>query len=165
MPRGIRSNPAASPDEVRPPIRTRKRKGGTLADRYALSDEMMADLKARGMSAEWKRETVAGMGDPSYDVFMREQGWEPVPGERYPEYVAEGHTGPIRRDGLILMERPVELTQEAMEEEKAAARDAVRIKEQQLGNAGAGEFQRHRTDGSSTVNINRTMERGGMEID
>lgn len=163
--RTARSQPSASSEEIRPPVRERKRKGGTLVDRYALSQDMLDDIAARGMSVEWKRETVMGANDPSYDVFMREQGWEPIDGSRYPDFVAHDHKGPIRRDGMILMERPIELTKEAMGEERAAARDAVRIKEEQLGTARAGEFQRHRDDGSSTVRVNRTVERGGIEID
>lgn len=159
-----RSNPAADPDDVRPPIRERKRKGGQIADKFELPKDMIADFAARGMSVEWKRETTMGAEDPSYSVFLREQGWEPVESARYPKFVMAGQEGAIRRDGQVLMERPIELTQEAMAEDKAAAREAVAIKEQQLGQAGAGEFQRHRTDGSSTVQINRTIERG-IEID
>ena len=116
--------------------------GGTLVDKFALPSDMLADLKERGMSVEWKRETTIGQQDPSYDIFMREQGWEPIMGERYPEFVMEGQKGPIRRDGMILMERPIELTKEAQMEERNAAREAVSIKEQQLGVAGKGEFQR-----------------------
>lgn len=151
-------------EPVRSTVRERKRKGGTLVDKFALPEAMTAKFKENGMSVEWKREVVYGAHDPSYDVFMREQGWEPVDGKRFPEYVGTGHTGPIRRDGLILCERPIELTREAMREEREAARDAVRIKEEQLGEAPPGQLQRHRKDGSSTVQVSRTIERG-MEIE
>jgi hypothetical protein len=156
---------AARTEPVRTGPRQRTRKGGTLVDKYDLPDSMKADFKERGMDAEWKRETVYGATDPAYDVFMREQGFEPVDSSRYPEFVTAGQTGPIRRDGMILMERPIELTKEAKAEERAAANEAVRVKEEQLGTAGRGEFQRQRADGSSTVAINKTVERGGMEIE
>lgn len=152
----------ARTEDVRPGIRTRKRKGGTLVDKYAVPPGLIP----AGMSWEWKTETVYGQADTSYMAFMREQGWEPVMADRYPGVFNEdSYHGPIRRDGLLLMERPIELTREAMAEERAAARDAVRIKEQQLHGAPDGQFQRQRADGSSTVAINRTIERGGLPID
>lgn len=160
MPAARKTTPAAAPNDVRPQVRERKRKGGQIADRYELPEDMLADFTARGMSVEWKRETLIGANDPSYDVFLREQGWEPVDGDRFPGFVMAGHQGPIRRDGMILMERPVELTQEAMAEDRDNARRAVAIKEQQLQGTAAGEFQRHRADGSSTVQLNKSMERG-----
>lgn len=152
------------PDTIRPAVRERKRKGGQVSDKYALSPEMIADFDARGMTPEWKREIVYGAGDPAYDVFMREQGFEPVDASRYPDYVAPGTTGAIRRDGLILMERPKELTAEAKEEDRRNARDAVRVKEEQLGTAPKGQLPRQRADGSSTVSVNRTIE-SGIEIE
>jgi hypothetical protein len=155
-----RNSPATTAEELRPAARRRINKGGQIVDKFALPDSVLADAKARGMSLEWKRETAAGASDPSYDIFLREQGWEPVDGKRYAELTMKDHTGPLRREGQVLMERPIELTQEAMLEDKMAAREAVAVKEQQLHGAGAGEFQRHRADGSSTVAINRTVERG-----
>lgn len=122
------------------PIRERKRKGGQLNDPFRV------DNIPDGMSYEWKRVTVYGKGDPTYDVLMREQGWEPVASARHPELVADGHIGPIIRDGLMLMERPVELTEEAMAEDRNAARAAVSVKKQQLGEAPAGTFERNVTE-------------------
>ena len=146
--------------EVAQTMRTRKRKGGTLANPFELPPEMVADLNARGMDVEWKRETVNGAGDPSYDVWMREQGWEPVDSSRFPYFVADGHRGPIRRGGQILMERPKELTEEARLEDRRAAMAQMRIKEEQLGEAPAGTLPRQRANGTSTVSINTTIERG-----
>lgn len=149
-------------DDVR---RVRKRKGGTSIDKFAIPPEMQAFFDSQGLTVEWKRETTIGANDPSYDVLMREQGWLPVDGEQFPDYVAPGHKGAIRRDGMVLMERPKELTEEAKAEELASARNAVAIKEQQLHGAPDGQFQRHRADGSPTVNVQRTVERGGLEIE
>lgn len=154
-PRGPRTASLRS-EETHPEPRTRRRKGGTLQDKYAIPDGLIPD----GQSWEWKSESVLGMGNLQYDVMLREQGWLPVDGALYPELVGTGHKGPVRRDGLILMERPIELTREAMEEDRMAARAAVAAKEEQLGQAPKGQFQRHRADGSSTIAINKTVERG-----
>jgi hypothetical protein len=48
----------------------------------------------------------------------------------------------IERDGMILMERPKEITDEAKARELRAARIQVRDKEVQLGAAPSGQFER-----------------------
>lgn len=120
------------------PIRERKRKGGQLADKFHIEASEIPD----GMSYEWKTHTVYGKEDPSYSVMLRDQGWEPVTAERHPDLVSDGYNGPIIRDGLMLMERPMELTREAQAEDRAAAREVVSIKKQQMGQAPAGTMTR-----------------------
>lgn len=134
------------------PVRERKRKGGQLLDRFRV-DNIPPDT-----SYEWKRVTVAGKNDPSYDVMMREQGWEPVDSGRHPELVAEGHTGAIIRDGLMLMERPIELTREAQAEDRAAAREAVSAKKQQLGETPTGTLPRDHPSARKVTGVNTTYE-------
>lgn len=120
------------------PIRSRKRKGGQLADKFHIDASAIPD----GISYEWKRYTVYGQEDPSYSVMLREQGWDPVTSDRHPDLVSDGHKGPIIRDGQILMERPIELTREAQEEDRAMAREVVNIKKQQMGQTPAGTLTR-----------------------
>lgn len=120
------------------PIRSRKRKGGQLADKFHIDASSIPE----GTSYEWKRHTVYGQEDPSYNVMLREQGWEPVSADRHPELVSDGYSGPIIRDGQILMERPMELTREAQEEDRAMAREVVNVKKQQIGQAPSGTMTR-----------------------
>jgi len=134
------------------PTRERKRKGGQLNDPFRV------DNIPPGTSYEWKRTTVYGKSDPSYDILMREQGWEPVDASRHPELVAEGHQGAIVRDGLILMERPIELTHEAQAEDRAAAREAVSIKKQQLGETPTGTLTRDHPSARKVTGVNTTYE-------
>lgn len=160
-PRTLRTEaPTASADDVRPELRSRKRKGGQSVDQFAVPPEIIP----KGQSWEWKRETAAGQGSVQYDVMLREQGWLPVDGAHYPQLVGEGHIGPIRRDGLILMERPIELTREAMEEDYRNAKQVVMDKEAQIGNAPNGQLPRQRADGTPTSTIRTTIE-SGMPID
>lgn len=159
------SRPAAEPSDVRPAARReRKHKGGQLLDNFALPQEVRDDMAARGVTFEWKAETVTGQPNNNHMLRMREQGFDPVESSRYPQLVVEGHSGPIRRDGLILMERPVELYEEAKADDRRAAKAAISTKEQQLGLAGNNEFQRHRDDGTPTVSIKRSFE-SGLPID
>ena len=132
------------------PIRKRKFRGDSHIDKYNVP-------VPEGWSYEWKRATVAGQPDPSYDVFVRAQGWEPVDVSRHPDLMPNGHTGAILMDGLILMERPIELTREAMAEDKARAKAAVRIKEEQLGATPNNTFERN------AAHVSKSFERAVIE--
>ena len=46
------------------------------------------------------------------------------------------------RDGMVLMERPAEITEEVREIERRKARDQVNNKREQLGEAKNGQFDR-----------------------
>lgn len=123
-------------DEV-PRTRTRKRRGGEQ-DKFAIPKEMIP----AGSTYEWKRYTTYGQSDPSYDVSLRENGWLPVDTSKHPEFMPPGHKGAIIRDGMILMERPTYLTDEARAEDNQAARDLIRAKETQLGQTPPGTLPR-----------------------
>ncbi|MBB3411214.1 hypothetical protein FHT87_005167 [Rhizobium sp. BK316] len=148
--RGVAPRSSLRLEPVRDEIRSRKRKGGQSVDKFHIDASQIPS----GSSYEWKTVTVYGKEDPSYNVLLREQGWEPVDSSRHPGLVADGHTGPIIRDGLMLMERPIELTQEAMAEDRANATEMVTIKKQQiLGETPAGTMSR---EASNLKNYART---------
>lgn len=87
-----------------------------------------------GSSYEWKRYSVNGQEDPFYLASMREQGWEPVDPKRHPTWVPPNYTLPhIIKGGQILMERPIELTEEARAESRQLARRQITEAEQRLG--------------------------------
>lgn len=96
------------------------------------------DLKALGITPpdgwtyEFKRKTIAGMEDVDHLNSLAENGWTAVPADRHAtNFNFKSKTGEIVRDGLLLMERPATLTQEAREEERAIARDQVRAQHDQ----------------------------------
>lgn len=89
-------------------------------------------LPPPGWSWEWKEETVLGEIRQGYAAKLAQVGWEPVMTETYPgiftpEYDAKGSPakGPVRRGGLILMERAMTLTQEAKRDEKRKADERI----------------------------------------
>jgi len=100
------------------------------------------DTIPEGWSYEWKRKLVYGQADPAYEVELSRKGWEAVPASRHPEMMPAGKYETIERDGLILMERPKELTDEAKNVELRKARAQVRSKEQQLEHAPEGTMTR-----------------------
>ena len=92
-----------------------------------------------GWSYEWKRHTTLGMQDPSYQVSIAQRGWEAVPASRHPELMPDNYAGgTIERKGMLLMERPLEITKEVQELEKRKAREQVGNKEAQLAGQPAG---------------------------
>jgi len=109
------------------------------------SDEFFVEpgIIPDGWSYEWKMRTVLGAEDPAHQVALQRKGWEMVPASRHPEMMPLGYTGTmIIRKGMVLMERPLVITQEARDIENRRARLQVRAKEEQLSAAKPGEFER-----------------------
>jgi len=96
-----------------------------------------------GWSYEWKRKTNVGMEDPAYQVQLARMGWEPVPASRHPSMMPDDNKYKIiERKGLVLMERPKEITDEARDIEYRKARNQIRQKEAQLASAPDGTLTR-----------------------
>lgn len=121
------------------PRRKRRRKATAVEDMFYIPVEEIPE----GSSYEWKRWTVIGQEDPFYIAQMREQGWEPVLAKRHPTWVPPNYDKPhIIKNGMILMERPIELTEEARAEQKVLARQQVREAEARLGRTPGNTHQR-----------------------
>ena len=100
--------------------------------------------KPDGWTYEWKRQIVAGAEDPAYQVQLLRGGWEYVPASRHPEMMQGGYTGTqITRKGMVLMERPAEITAEVRMQEARKARLQVKVKEEQLSAPPPGQFERN----------------------
>lgn len=108
--------------------RTRKRKGVT--DQFYIAPEMVP----AGWTYQWCRKSVYGQPDVAHQIALMENGWTPVPAERHAgAFMPPGFKGEIDRGGLVLMERPEELTQEAREEDRQNARALIQAQQEQLG--------------------------------
>lgn len=104
------------------------------------------DIIPDGWTYEWKRRTILNQEDPAYTVQLARDGWEPVPVARCRRHRAmmpANWTGAtIERHGMILMERPEEITREYRERDLRNARAQVRVKEQQLASTPDGTLSR-----------------------
>lgn len=109
------------------------------SDKYAIPVAEIPD----GWNYEWKRHTVYGKDDPAYEVAVARGGWTPVPVDRHPSFMPKNWAGgTIERDGLVLMERPQEITEEVRARERRDAKSQILQKEAQLNGTPEGHFPR-----------------------
>ncbi len=125
-------------------------------------DELYVDPKEvpDGFTIEWKRHTIIGKVDQEWLVGLEKDGWEPAQPKDFPSRVGKNFTGNIvTHKDLILMIRPLELTQEAKHEEKVNAQRQVKTKFEELGMSKAGEAPRHDSAGRSLSKVNVSYDK------
>lgn len=110
-------------------------------DRFAVPG---AD-KHEGVSLQWKRYSVKGEHDPFYLASLRQNGWEPMTTEDFPGMPGMDD-GTIIKDGMILMGRPKELTDQAEASLRAKANRQIHDQKVQIGLAPSGTLQRVNQD-------------------
>lgn len=117
-----------------------------------------------GMSYQWIAVTVMGFQQTQSLASFDMNGWRPVPISRYPgRYapISKKSSDPIIIEGLMLVERPIELTVEARTEEVMEARNLIRTRNEQFNPRLPGALDgRHRGTG---LKASRTIE--GMPDD
>ena len=107
------------------------------------ADEFRTPNAPDGWTYEWKRRTLLGQEDPAYQVELARMGWEPVTTARHPEMMPmQGNHPVIERKGMVLMQRPAIISDEARSNELRKARNQVRVKEQQLNATPDGTLTR-----------------------
>jgi len=132
------------------PLERAKRRAAEIKGHLTSTDDTTDEfaipphIVPEGWTYEWKRKTVFGQEDSSYMMSQEARGWEPVPASRHRNLMPEGHYNTIERKGMILMERPKEITDEAKRQDRARALNQVKNREQQLAEAQAGEFARNK---------------------
>lgn len=134
---------------------------GHLGDMDEGVDEfyISADMVPDGWTYEWKRRTVYGQEDPAYQVALARTGWEPVPARRHPEMMPVNWKGEtIERKGMVLMQRPREITERVEQLDLRKARNQVRAKEQQLAAAPPGTMEKEFSDPRTRPQIKKSYE-------
>lgn len=135
----------------------RSHRSGDLDDG---TDEFFVEpgLIPDGWSYEWKTRMILGKEDPAHQVKLARDGWESVPASRHPSMMPAGYSGAeITRKGMVLMERPLSITQEVRDIEARRARLQVRHKEEQLSASRPGEFERS-NKGNDMVKVKKGYE-------
>lgn len=150
-------------DEPLPPGAVVGRNGEVLSRKRTNTTDIFyvpEHLKEPGWSYEWKTETVLGEQRIAHQVMLAENGWRAVQAEgRWAGvYMPNGYTGPIRRDGLVLMERPISLTNEAYAEERRNAANQMRNTKESLRLAMPSGFTQDHA--GAQLNVKQTYELG-----
>lgn len=107
------------------------RNGEELSRKRTLSGDIFhipVELIPNGWEYQWAAVSVVGNTEILMDqnLMFAENGWRPVPAERYPgRFLVAGAKGNIVRGGQMLMERPTELCQQARDEDNRNARQLV----------------------------------------
>jgi hypothetical protein len=101
------------------------RKGDRNIDKFAIPKEEIPV----GWSYQWICETVLNEPQTASLLDFQQKQWTPVPQDRHP-------TRPVRQGGLMLVERPQVLTDEARQEEMQEARDQVKANVEQFAPPG-----------------------------
>lgn len=138
-------------------------------DRFHIPAEDIPD----GVSYEWKRLTYMGKVDTRHQSNLAQNRWAPVPLSRHPEYGSDGgskemgetgrfgkqehlYSDCIIRDGQILMERPLAITQYVNAHEKRKADDQVRDQLKRVAMAPEGTLAG--VDRQRTVRASRSRD-------
>lgn len=113
------------PSAEAPKKKERLRKGAAMRSLLDIPKEMIDKLTADGIDLQWVTDSVLGKPDPQGRMAFEINCWEPVTGQMFNKlfdgmYAKVGYAGEITYDGLVLMWRPMELTEEARKEERAA---------------------------------------------
>ena len=133
----------------------RNHNNGTLdegTDEYYIDPSLSPD----GGTYEWKMRTVLGKEDPGYDIALRRKGWEPVDAERHPEMMPRNSAErEITRKGMVLMERPKELTDEVNDISRKNARNQVASRAGEIDPKGRGGLM-DRSDSKASMKVTKS---------
>lgn len=145
----IRPSPVADTPEVedhkaRALARINEIRGTATYQMDAASEfDLPLDIIPDGWTYQWCRKSTLGREDTDNMMARLATGWAPVPVKRHAFLMPANWAGDyIERKGLILMEKPTVLVQEARERDNREALDAVRNKEEALGLTPQGELPR-----------------------
>lgn len=101
-----------------------------------------------GWSYEWKRESYAGQPDTRHMNNLKENHWEAVPQDRHPNFA-------VRNGGMILMERPAYVTEDALRASFDVANSAVQAVNLNINQAPEGQFTRQHPSVNRVAGIKR----------
>lgn len=109
-------------------------------------DEFKAPTAPPGWAYQWKRKSTYGREDVSHYNDLKRNGWEEVPANRHPDFMPYGTTSEsIELKGMVLMECPQELVDDARARESRMAKAQVSQKAAQL-EGGANTLLGNQTD-------------------
>lgn len=156
---GVSARPSTRSEPLRTDKVRKRKKGSRQEDVFWIPDDLRAQLEAQGLSYEFKRQTYFGKEEEAdYHIGLAENAWEPLSLNSFPEFKKllpkNWSKDTYEKRGQILMVRPMQLTEEARQEELVEARGQVKGQMASLKQAGPNEADR------TLVKVKRSYERG-----
>lgn len=131
--REISAEPAA-------PKKTRLRKNASARSLLDLPQDIIDIVRNQyGQDLQWVTDAVHGKAEPAMRQSFEINAWEPVTPDMFEGlfdgmYTRRGHKGEIEYGGLVLMYRPLELSDEAIQEERSARDSAMEAQRNMITN-------------------------------
>lgn len=132
-PRFKELRPENSPSAVAPKVKKTRRvsQDDPALDEFYIPQELRDELTGQGLSFEWKRITYMGKEEsPGYFMRLEQGGWEPLSLSSFPSFKKitprQWVSDMLEAGGQRLYVRPLELTDEARQEDFDVAEAAVR---------------------------------------
>lgn len=160
------AEPLMAPNMGRPAMRPADPRSNSMERANLRAQQLLGDIdinNARdrfdappppeGWTYEWKSVEVLGREDPQYQTELSRTGWEEVDAARHPEMMPRDWKGPIRRDGMVLMERPAQITAKVKERDQREANHLVQSVKERMGESKPGQFERADGRGQSTASV------------
>lgn len=157
------------PDATGTAKKVRVRKGGSLRSLLDIETTIIDKLRDDyGVTVQWVTDSVLGQPSPQSRNAFEVNAWEPVTPEMFDGifdgmFMKKGHVGEINYEGLVLMWRPKELTDEAIAEDNMARYSALAAQQNMIkggqlpGSFAAGFEPAHPTAVSRNV-VERTIK-------
>lgn len=118
--------------------KTRLRKNSSQRSMLDMDNSLITRLRETyGIDVQWVADQVLGKDEPQMRQDFEINAWEPVSQDMFDGafdgmYMRKGQKGEVRYNGLVLMWRPYELTQEAKAEDAAARIAAMKAQENMI---------------------------------
>lgn len=120
--------------------KTRLRKNASARSMLDLPQDIIDVVKHQyGQDLQWVTDSVHGKAEAAMRQSFEINAWEPVTTDMWNNlfdgmYTRKGHKGEIEYGGLVLMYRPLELSDEAAQEERSARDGALEAQRSMITN-------------------------------
>lgn len=134
----VRNTPVREEAEATTPRKVRLRKNAAMQNQMDLPKDVLDALHQNyHVDVQWVTDSVLGQPTPANRNKYEINAWEAVTPDMFDGildgiFTRKGHKGEVIYEGSVLMWRPMELTEEAREEERRAQLGAIEAQQRMI---------------------------------